>query len=460
MDRDARASRGHTAQRSRAFVLGRRGVGRAAGAAGDRPGAGLHRAGRAVPAARPGARGGRDRGAGRRGPGAGRPVLWTVVRYTSGLADGGLFVRKVPALAAFAEDAAGGWGELAPPLRPAAGEPVVVKQYASAFFGTSLAATLHASGVDTVVVAGRVHVGLRAGHRHRRPAARLPPDRGARRLRRPQRPRCTRPTWPTWTPSTPTSSTCPRPSTGSPPPCSPAGRERAAPSTTAPGRTCRSLIRPAGYPGRLSGERGGHGRYREPGVRHQGPPAGLLGPPVRQASARLAARRGLHRHPPQARKLRSPPTPAAAPPPSPPRGQVGHHAEVGWTRTRSAARTRRRRKRRPDAVAQPGARRQADQRPLAQLGRGSPRRTPAHTIVEPHSEHQSVVHHDLDLDPGPRPARPARPAPGRAARRAARRATGPSCPRSARSPRPGGPGGTRPAPRAARPPRTRPRCRR
>ena len=85
---------------------------------------------------------------------AGRPVLWTVVRYTSGLADGGLFVRKVPALAAFAADATGDWGQIAPPLRPADGEPVVVKQYASAFFGTSLAATLQASGVDTVVVTG------------------------------------------------------------------------------------------------------------------------------------------------------------------------------------------------------------------------------------------------------------------------------------------------------------------
>ena len=85
---------------------------------------------------------------------AGLPVLWTVVRYTSGLADGGLFVRKVPALAAFAEDAEGGWGELAPPLRAAPGEPVVIKQYASAFFGTSLAATLAAGGVDTVVIAG------------------------------------------------------------------------------------------------------------------------------------------------------------------------------------------------------------------------------------------------------------------------------------------------------------------
>ncbi len=82
----------------------------------------------------------------------GRPVVWTVVRYAAGLADGGLFVRKVPALAAFAQDADGDWGALA--LDPARGEPVVVKQYASAFFGTSLAATLHAAGVDTVVVTG------------------------------------------------------------------------------------------------------------------------------------------------------------------------------------------------------------------------------------------------------------------------------------------------------------------
>lgn len=83
---------------------------------------------------------------------ADRPVLWTVVRYATGLADGGLFVRKVPALAAFAEDAPGGWGGLA--LPPVAGEPVVAKQYASGFFGTSLAATLHAAAVDTVVIAG------------------------------------------------------------------------------------------------------------------------------------------------------------------------------------------------------------------------------------------------------------------------------------------------------------------
>jgi maleamate amidohydrolase len=82
----------------------------------------------------------------------GHPVVWTVVRYAAGLADGGLFVRKVPALAAFAADAPGGWGELTLPPEPE--ETVVVKQYASAFSGTTLAATLHTAGVDTLVVTG------------------------------------------------------------------------------------------------------------------------------------------------------------------------------------------------------------------------------------------------------------------------------------------------------------------
>jgi maleamate amidohydrolase len=82
----------------------------------------------------------------------GHPVVWTTVRYARGLADGGLFVRKVPALAAFAEDAPGEWGELT--VKPDPAEPVVVKQYASAFFGTTLAPTLVGLGVDTVVLAG------------------------------------------------------------------------------------------------------------------------------------------------------------------------------------------------------------------------------------------------------------------------------------------------------------------
>ncbi|MFI7542156.1 isochorismatase family protein [Actinoplanes sp. NPDC049599] len=84
---------------------------------------------------------------------AGVPVLHTRVRYAPGCADGGLFVRKVPSLALLAEGA-GPLGEFVPELTPAPGEPVVTKQYASAFFGTSLAATLTAAGINTTVIAG------------------------------------------------------------------------------------------------------------------------------------------------------------------------------------------------------------------------------------------------------------------------------------------------------------------
>jgi maleamate amidohydrolase len=83
---------------------------------------------------------------------AGRPVLWTSVRYRADLSDGGWFVRKVPALEAFADGAEGGWGELT--LKPIPGEAVVVKQYASGFAGTDLDSLLRAAGVDTVVVTG------------------------------------------------------------------------------------------------------------------------------------------------------------------------------------------------------------------------------------------------------------------------------------------------------------------
>ena len=80
------------------------------------------------------------------------PVMWTEVRYAADMSDAGWFGRKVPALACFAQGALGDWGDLTLPPEP--GETVVVKQYASAFFGTSLASTLHTLGVDTVVVAG------------------------------------------------------------------------------------------------------------------------------------------------------------------------------------------------------------------------------------------------------------------------------------------------------------------
>ena len=82
----------------------------------------------------------------------GVPVVHTRVRYSAGGADGGVFFRKVPALAQLVGDSP--MGELMPEVAPRDDELVVVKQYASAFFGTSLATTLHAAGIDTGVVVG------------------------------------------------------------------------------------------------------------------------------------------------------------------------------------------------------------------------------------------------------------------------------------------------------------------
>ncbi|MEE4160985.1 MAG: isochorismatase family protein [Woeseiaceae bacterium] len=84
--------------------------------------------------------------------GAGVPVMYTNVVYESGGADGGVFYRKVPALEVFERgNPLGDWPE---GMEPAAGEIVISKQYASAFFGTSLASTLTANGIDTLIITG------------------------------------------------------------------------------------------------------------------------------------------------------------------------------------------------------------------------------------------------------------------------------------------------------------------
>jgi maleamate amidohydrolase len=80
------------------------------------------------------------------------PVIFTNVVYQHGGRDGGLFYRKVPALAMFQRGSP--LGAFPPTLHPRDDETVVTKQYASAFFGTSLAATLTAQRIDTVMIAG------------------------------------------------------------------------------------------------------------------------------------------------------------------------------------------------------------------------------------------------------------------------------------------------------------------
>lgn len=82
------------------------------------------------------------------------PVIHTNVAFQPGGRDGGVFFRKVPALACFEAGRSPGLAAFASGLEPAAGETLITKQYASAFFGTSLAPTLVSMGVDTVLIAG------------------------------------------------------------------------------------------------------------------------------------------------------------------------------------------------------------------------------------------------------------------------------------------------------------------
>jgi maleamate amidohydrolase len=81
------------------------------------------------------------------------PIIHTRILYgAENCADGGMWVKKAPVMKAMI--AGNALAEFCDEVKPAAGELVIVKQYASAFFGTSLASQLHAAGIDTVVLAG------------------------------------------------------------------------------------------------------------------------------------------------------------------------------------------------------------------------------------------------------------------------------------------------------------------
>ena len=84
----------------------------------------------------------------------GIPVFHTNVQYQPGGRDGGVFFRKVPALASFERGSHPELAAFAEGLEPTPGETVVTKQYASAFFATPLAPALASLGCDTVLIAG------------------------------------------------------------------------------------------------------------------------------------------------------------------------------------------------------------------------------------------------------------------------------------------------------------------
>ncbi len=83
---------------------------------------------------------------------AGIPIILTRVVYHPSAIDGGRFFKKARPLRFFLEGSPmGAWPS---GLEPRADELIISKQYPSAFFGTSLASTLTAAGVDQVILTG------------------------------------------------------------------------------------------------------------------------------------------------------------------------------------------------------------------------------------------------------------------------------------------------------------------
>lgn len=79
-------------------------------------------------------------------------IFFTTTEYEKGYAEAGVFIKKIPALEVLKKNT---WMvQVDSRLDRRPGEHVVVKNYASAFFGTSLASTLTANRVDTLIIAG------------------------------------------------------------------------------------------------------------------------------------------------------------------------------------------------------------------------------------------------------------------------------------------------------------------
>ena len=79
-------------------------------------------------------------------------IIFTRVEFTPGGLDGGVFFKKVPALKNFLKGSP--MAEFVNGLEPKKNELIITKQYASSFFGTNLASTLAANGIDTLLITG------------------------------------------------------------------------------------------------------------------------------------------------------------------------------------------------------------------------------------------------------------------------------------------------------------------
>ena len=80
------------------------------------------------------------------------PTVFTTVAYDPNLREAGVFVRKLPALKLLVKGSEA--VEVDPRLGLLPDEHLIVKSYASAFFGTALGSLLVSQAVDTVIVTG------------------------------------------------------------------------------------------------------------------------------------------------------------------------------------------------------------------------------------------------------------------------------------------------------------------
>jgi len=81
------------------------------------------------------------------------PIIHTRVFYNpSDFIDGGVWIKKAPVLKSLVPG--NKYAQFCKGVEPGKSELVITKNYASAFFGTSLAATLTAAGIDTLLITG------------------------------------------------------------------------------------------------------------------------------------------------------------------------------------------------------------------------------------------------------------------------------------------------------------------
>jgi nicotinamidase-related amidase len=80
------------------------------------------------------------------------PVIYARVAYRPDLADGGMFMQKVPSLSWLKLGSR--WVEIDDRVRPEEGDYILTKRHSSAFIGTELQQVLQTMGIDTIISVG------------------------------------------------------------------------------------------------------------------------------------------------------------------------------------------------------------------------------------------------------------------------------------------------------------------